>query len=1132
MSERLTIQITAQDGTSRTFSAISSGATRMGDAVENAGKDGARGMDQLGTSARKNATALEQMKAEATAIGTVMGTVFTGVSLAGQAFRDQERQIGGITRLYGESSTAILQMAEDMQSLTRYSNDAAREGALTASSLSTNYGLAADDIATLVERSADLAQVFGTDLQDAVQRTSSAIRGEGEAAERLGLNMSDAAVAARALDAGITNWGVPGALTEAEKAAFRFQVFLEDTEATVGAAGEAAAGAGGGFREFANEAQDAVQSVGDFLGPIGEVAAEMAPIALYAPLAGAAIGRLSQSLGQSVIAARAGSGAMVALRAATSPVGLALTALGLAGLYAWNVFREGREASQGLEDALVSLGDVAESLRLGHRDVEAGFVDEFRADTQAISGMAEEYASSERLRAMATEEYESQVRELGQYLATDHYTILEGLQSRYRLGTDEQKAFAAAQVEVGRMFANTSVDASLLDNWLDRLDARYQANEITFDQYTAGIIWATENQDRFRAATEGAAAAGEDNAAALAQQQAEADALAQSMQEVLDRLLAVAGVDDPLSQWNLSGSASEAAQLANSVTDAGMALDTVFRVVVGNTDAFAQQTQAVSDWADELIGAVGTYAVIDDLLGAGVITLEQYNAAQQAQIEIAEANASVQQNVQAIQANMAPLIAEHTTALAAQLDLIRQMPADQQLIALGWMDAATAGRAMEFQTLAVAAASGELGAAGEGAFTSMITGAAQADPVLKALLVDMGLITEHPDGTFTVNLDGADAAMSDMDQLTIAILNLQALMGDQSAYEIAVEIYGKEEADKLFGDLAAEDGKTRTTTIQANVQVGDGTGGAGGRTVEQIVRDAFGEDVIPVEPEVEVTPIVRVSTPEKPLGEDFQRMLVGEESIRLDVPIDLVPVATVAEDALGAAQDVLTAAFGGMGGDGAGVTIPINAQDNASPTLQFVSDQANSLDGRQTSMTIAANDAASAVIGAAQGALAGAQGATATMQIDGNNAGAMGAIGAVAAYNGSVLATSYIDIVTRNYQQNILMPRGNRRHGGIAGYAEGGIVAELAEAGSERLHFAGGGTAIVHDRGLYNVPEHTYVSPHNAASNTYGAPNITIVNEFKGPVFGMDDLHEQTLKAIGPAIAQAMAQYDRGMGAS
>jgi len=323
MATDLQVIITGKDGVSRIFKEISTSAKTAGDAVEAAGREGETGLkkiDQAAKSADRSLDAVGKSAGRASldmvAIGAAVGTAAGGVAQLGDAFRDQERQISGINQLYGDQAADLLLLTEGIQDYTRYSNDAAREAALFASSLATNYDLTADQIGVLIERSADLAQVFGVDLVDAATRTSGAIRGEGEAAERLGLNLSDAAVAARALDAGITNWNVAGALTESEKAAFRFQLFLEDTEATAGSAAAAADNAGGRFREFANEMQDAAQSAGGFLGPVGQVAAEMAPLSLALPLVGAGLGKVAVGMRAAAVASRA----FIA-----TPIGLAIT---------------------------------------------------------------------------------------------------------------------------------------------------------------------------------------------------------------------------------------------------------------------------------------------------------------------------------------------------------------------------------------------------------------------------------------------------------------------------------------------------------------------------------------------------------------------------------------------------------------------------------------------------------------------------------------------------------------------------------------------------------------------------------------------------------------------------------------
>lgn len=273
-----------------------------------------------------------------------------------------------------------------------------------------------------------------------------------------------------------------------------------------------------------------------------------------------------------------------------------------------------------------------------------------------------------------------------------------------------------------------------------------------------------------------ASTAGLDAAAAAA------DLAAERAERLLDLLRSVAGLDNPLDQWNAVGLGTGASAAAAGILDAASALEDVFRVIVGNTNAIGQQVDAVNSWAEELIGVQGEYAIIDDLLAAGVITLDQYNAAQQAQVDIATANAAIQQDIQAIQAQQAPLIAEHTAALEQQMGIIAQMPADQQLVALAWMDSATAAQAFEIQALAASAAMGELGANGEANVTKMIEGLIAADPALEALLVDMGLISvtmdEFGNKTISVNFEGADQTLQVLQELTQSIQMLTDYLDD------------------------------------------------------------------------------------------------------------------------------------------------------------------------------------------------------------------------------------------------------------------------------------------------------------------------------------------------------------------
>ena len=185
------------------------------------------------------------------------------------------------------------------------------------------------------------------------------------------------------------------------------------------------------------------------------------------------------------------------------------------------------------------------------------------------------------------------------------------------------------------------------------------------------------------------------------------------------------------------------------------ALDSGFQVVVGNTNAIAKSAQGVQDWADELIGAAGTYATMDDLLSRGIVTQEDYNAAQAAYTPIAEANRRIQDDVLAIQTRQAPILADLTQQQAEYMDTVAAMEPAQQAFNLAMMDSATSAEALQLATSL-------LGENGD-VFAPMVEAAANLDPYLASILSQMGLIEQQDDGTWTVTLDDqASAPMSDL----------------------------------------------------------------------------------------------------------------------------------------------------------------------------------------------------------------------------------------------------------------------------------------------------------------------------------------------------------------------------------
>ncbi len=140
-------------------------------------------------------------------------------------------------------------------------------------SLQAEYGLTADQTNNLISISADLAAVYGLDLTDAAQRVQSSLRGEGEAAEALGLSLSSAAVEAHALSRGFQ--GNYETVDAATKAQLIYQKITQDVAYAEGAATEKRNTASGSWQVFTNRVQDATSAIGENLGPTQSVVAAL-----------------------------------------------------------------------------------------------------------------------------------------------------------------------------------------------------------------------------------------------------------------------------------------------------------------------------------------------------------------------------------------------------------------------------------------------------------------------------------------------------------------------------------------------------------------------------------------------------------------------------------------------------------------------------------------------------------------------------------------------------------------------------------------------------------------------------------------------------------------------------------------
>jgi hypothetical protein len=1374
MADQLTVIITGKDGVSRVFAEVTKSASSMADALDKAGTTGAKGLDSVGKGAERAGKDLEgagrslnTFQQETESAAQNLDNLAASFDFLTQAALEQERLTQGISAAYGDAGQSMIDFSDAIQDTTRFSNDAAQASLLLANSLVNNYQLGADQVQNLLSVSADLAQMYGMELPDAMSRVAGAIRGEGEAAELLGLNMSDAAVAAAAAKAGLEGWNT-GAISEAEKAAFRYNLVMEQAAYATGTAEQAASGANGTIARIGNTFQDVTQDVTSALGPTTAIAGALANVSSQAFSViggGAAIAGMFEKVGSSALVARAGT---MALSFVLNPIGAVVLGIGAAAAVVGGIWLNHRndvkaaeEAYQNLVGAIDQTDDVVRNLNLEGKfelaaaikkeldearseldrfAVDMGEVDWFTGvmdklnpelDSGQLAGLFTDFIGKAYGEAVVNFANESGIKnELGytladvisqielppgteavladKFISADEFRMLvehatvEQLQllapilhqaaadffDSMELDTATRAAIETSWEPLWDLMTNPEFDSSKIQKAIDDLiaqvlagtlapeklagefdklfhnitvggDTFYQvadsieyvstamvANTRTMEEmkgkwesllatiadvsltdpqaaedirrlgfafddlyktYDEMVYMLDETSGRFQymlvegisptaeqvmqldaiwASLNATIASGDfDNAVLLSQIMAiinnpdpnvgldekidqlyqlnqyyalmaevipaaeaaqakflgttldilgvqsdlgdeveqnasffgdftgavdsaaastadaakEAQAAAEAAEELRQQWheagLALAGYDDIVSQLNLTGNGTGATELAEDIGTATTALDTMFRVIVQNTDAIGQSTQAVADWAAGFLDASDGLSEINRLLDEKIINDQEHADAVAAFNAIAEDNVRVKESILEIQAKQAPVLAELTDAQADYMEQLADLPAEQQAIALGWMDANTAAQANQAISMAAAAANGELGASGKEAFAAYLQGAIALNPMLKTILEDIGLL--NSDGT--INFGVAESTMSDIDRLTLAITGLVDVFDDGELNgSFSIDVEGKDEVDDAVYTINSADGTNATSTYTIDVQTTiNGALANQGGTLADLAKSLIPADgdgtagaiSIPIEAEDNATPAI----------EAVQQLAADTDGTEAEILIegDNSPALDAIDEAANEHQAL----------DGERVTLFI--MGDGSDAMQEFTDVArrhSSLDGDSS-----------------------------TMFVEGDASDAFAAINAISDYDGVTLATSYYNVVTR--YSSVGSPGGGggayQRHGGIPGYAHGGMIpVELAEAGMELLHFANGGVAPVFDRGVYGVPGGAYVEPYPSSRDTMagmgGPPEIHV--HINAPVYGIDDLTNKVFEGIVASTRVANREQLLGQG--
>jgi hypothetical protein len=188
-----------------------------------------------------------------------------------EVFVATERTARAVAAAYGQASSQVVRFSRDLSSTTGFSARSIQEAALSARTLSQNYGLTIEQTQRLIRVSADLAQMRGIGVAEAFERIQSAIRGEAEASEYLGLTLNDTFLKNVAMNGSLRK--TFETMTDAQKAQVRYNEVLRQTQQFQGLAAQGAQGLEGSQRAAARATEELQRNLGRLLAPAAQVAA-------------------------------------------------------------------------------------------------------------------------------------------------------------------------------------------------------------------------------------------------------------------------------------------------------------------------------------------------------------------------------------------------------------------------------------------------------------------------------------------------------------------------------------------------------------------------------------------------------------------------------------------------------------------------------------------------------------------------------------------------------------------------------------------------------------------------------------------------------------------------------------------
>jgi len=172
---------------------------------------------------------------------------------------DYEDSIFQMSQTFQGQTDAMIQKAKDMASQFKYFydfNDISYAFTKTADSMQ-RYGITGEKYIQLVTRAADIGAAKNLQLKESIDRIESAMRGEAEASEYLGLTLNDTYMKNIAFDGALKNtWET---MTDMEKTQARFNELMNQSAKYNGVAEQAANTLSGAMTSLGKAMKDRLQ---------------------------------------------------------------------------------------------------------------------------------------------------------------------------------------------------------------------------------------------------------------------------------------------------------------------------------------------------------------------------------------------------------------------------------------------------------------------------------------------------------------------------------------------------------------------------------------------------------------------------------------------------------------------------------------------------------------------------------------------------------------------------------------------------------------------------------------------------------------------------------------------------------